>query len=120
MAIKNLFNQKKAAELPLNVIVISILVVIVLLVIIVFFTTKVGESGDTLNSLKGCDMGNTIISTSGYSQVGIQSINADSDGKITSKVECSNGWERVSMIPQTTITDDDGETTRIDICCGQK
>ena len=54
---------KRAQALPLNTIVIAILVIIVLLVIIVFFTTKVGDSGQTLNeqSASQCTLENAAI-----------------------------------------------------------
>lgn len=57
--------MKKAQGLPLNTIVIAILVIIVMLVIIVFFTSKVGESGstidDTTNTLTVCEESNPLI-----------------------------------------------------------
>lgn len=67
----NFFNRK-AQGLPLNTIVIAILVIIVMLVIIVFFTSKVGESGGTIDettsNLAKCDVGASIlISDSKYS-----------------------------------------------------
>lgn len=62
--VKNLFNNK-AQSLPLNTIVIAVLVVIVLLVIIVFFTSNVGESGETLNqnSASACSISNPALAT---------------------------------------------------------
>ena len=55
---------KRAQALPLNTIVIAILVIIVLLVIIVFFTTKVGDSGETINQqgTSQCEITNGAIS----------------------------------------------------------
>jgi Sec-independent protein translocase protein TatA len=43
-------KNKKGQGLPLNTIVIAILVIIVLLVIIVFFTTRVGETGESIDA----------------------------------------------------------------------
>jgi len=67
----NVLNKiRKGQGLPLNTIVIAILVIIVMLVIIVFFTSKVGQSGDTIDdttdSLRACEVGSFLIPNDKY------------------------------------------------------
>jgi hypothetical protein len=61
-------NLKKGQALPLNTIVIAILVIVVLLVIIVFFTSQVGETGESLEgqSVTQCNLINPSLATLGY------------------------------------------------------
>lgn len=112
----NLKKLNKGQALPLNTIVIAILVIIVLLVIIVFFTSKMGESGDTLNTLSGCELSNALVSSGGYTHVEIQEITAGEDKAIT----CSGDLQKVAVVPQKTNKDENGEVTSYSICCGRK
>lgn len=105
----NLKSKLKGQALPLNTIVIAILVIIVLLVIIVFFTSKMGDSGDTLNDNNPtkCKMTNPAITALGYE---------DTD-KVADGAECSSigpGWSKISIVPKW--TEDQEEMT----CCGYK
>lgn len=116
MVLNNLFKQKKAAELPLNVIVISILVVIVLLVIIVFFTTKVGQSGNTIDEVNAgftsCSPDNQIISSMGYSKVSEEE--KDPESEISNSEVCKS-WDENAKYLATVSTGDDNT-----ICCATK
>ena len=103
---------KKAQSLPLNTIVIAILVIIVLLVIIVFFTSKVGESGDQLNTISGCTIENPAISTLGYKKVATLKAGKDALDKCDDKYP-----ERVSIIPTKANPDN---TDQVLVCCGTK
>lgn len=94
---KALNNNKKGAELPLNVIVIAIIVILVLLIVILFFTSRMGQTGDNLDGttegFTDCKVGSYAIpekdytSPTGYSkncgnnQVRIYSI-PKKDGKV--------------------------------------
>ncbi len=122
--VKNKLN-KKAQSLPLNTIVIAILVIIVLLVIIVFFVNQSGKTGDTVNSLAGCDTSNPVLM--GYSTVKTETFGAikntdtqqwERDGN---KIECQSPNEMISIIPwNIEITDKENNVALITICCGQK
>jgi hypothetical protein len=111
-------QTKKGQALPLNTIVIAILVIIVLLVIIFFFVSNMGESGDTVDSLKGCNMNNPMITGAGYTDVKEHPIEEPTDEKFI--IECpSTHPSRVTFINQETIKEND-EITGYRICCGKK
>ena len=118
------FNKKKLGQaLALNTIVITILVIIVLLVIVVFFTSNIGKSGETLNSLNGCNLENSLVSGLGYTQIDKKTITGkieDGEFKLDKELKCDPDWDRVSVIPQSTIKDSDGVKTGVIICCGKK
>lgn len=111
-----LFSYKKAQSLPLNTIVIAVLVIIVLLVIIVFFTSNVGESGETISQTSpgACSINNPAIKTLGYLHAEYSTGTADS---------CSHSaFEVISIIPRSS-----GEETICGtpvpegyVCCGTK
>ncbi|MFW6286216.1 MAG: hypothetical protein ACOC16_03775 [Nanoarchaeota archaeon] len=117
---EKLKQTKKGQALPLNTIVIAILVIIVLLVIIFFFVSNMGESGETVDSLKGCDMNNPMITGAGYTDVESEVIPKNEDGSFD--IKCSEeGWSKVPFISQVVKEkDEDGEATHYEICCGKK
>ncbi len=105
MNMKNL--NKNGQALPLNTIVIAILVIIVLLVIIVFFTSKVGDSGstidDTTDTLTACEVGSYLISSEKYNDARFMAL--DQNGACS-----SSGYEKMNVIPKNK----DGQS-----CCVQ-
>lgn len=104
---KNL--HRKAQSLPLNTIVIAILVILVLLVIIVFFTSNVGESGETLNQVSGCNLNNPVLSSIGVqSAVPSRAVNPSdpTDGV------CQGDARVSSLVPRANL--DDGT---VQYCC---
>lgn len=105
---KKLF--KKGQGLPLNTIVIAILVIIVLLVIIVFFTSKMGDSGETLDNSNPtkCSLDNPALSTMGYTDV----------IEVQESTGCSEPYSRISTVPSW--EEGEGDQAKTYICCGKK
>jgi hypothetical protein len=103
--------KKKGQALPLNTIVIAILVVIVLLVIILVFVNQTSDTGDTLNSVKGCDANNPVYSA--YEGFIVQEINTE--GLVP---ECSGDKELVPGGRKLVKTE--GNTDYYTLCCASK
>ncbi len=101
MKIKKL--NKKGQGLPLNTIVIAILVIIVLLVIIVFFTSKIGESGKTLDGVNNdytsnCDKNTNPLLASYKNDENIFVVSTDDKGK------CNSGSNKVIGLNCCTVS----------------
>jgi len=74
-------NNKKGAELSMNVIVIAALVLVVLVVLIVIFSGKIGSFGKGLNNCDSTCVTSSSDCAEGSTPIFIYSCDSNGDGK---------------------------------------
>lgn len=100
-----MINKRLGQSLPLNTIVIAILVIVVMLVIIVFFTSQVGDTGNTLNENNPtqCNINNPAL-VAIYGQE-IEDFRTSTFAETDDQGTCPNGFNRMATLPNCCITD---------------